>query len=284
MAAIGMKRSKAASQITLRDGPRYVVGDNAWKVGEPIGGMDYGALASEARKALFYGGLSDLLQPGSYQADLVIGLPVPLLQAEDEARTVLHALKDGYKGLHEWQAGQSFYQLEINRLTVLAQPVGAYADWLIDGDLHQRKGARAAEVAVLDIGMNTLDLYVIQGGAVVDRFVGGAKVGVRRLLATMNGHGQDLEELDFGLRTGTVRPAAGSVRAWLGEVLGQIERAWPNPKRFTAVIPAGGGACVLGDQLRKALEDRGAHVEWPEDPVSTNARGLWKWAASAARK
>ena len=42
---------------------------------------------------------------------------------------------------------------------------------------------------------------------------------------------------------------------------------------------AGGGSIVLGDLLRLALISKGAAVSWPEDPSTTNVRGLWKWGA-----
>jgi hypothetical protein len=282
MAAIGMRRNRATAQVAT-GGLDYVAGDGAWLQGDPIGGMDYSAIASEARRVLFYTALSTLLNPGAYEASLVVGLPVPLLQNEAEAASVLSALKAGYKTTHAWAVDDQHYSLAIPRLQVLAQPVGAYADWLIDGDLKARRGGAQAEVAILDLGMNTLDLYVVAGGRVVERFVGGAKVGVRRLLAQLNGHGQDLVELDHELRMGQLKPSPAQLAGWLDEVLSQVERTWPTLKRFSAVIPAGGGAVVLGNLLRDALADRGAAVAWPADPVATNARGLWKWAAYAKK-
>ena len=81
-------------------------------------------------------------------------------------------------------------------MKVLAQPVGAYANWLLDEELSLRRSGRKAEVAILDIGFNTLDLYVVQGGQVLPRFVGGGKVGVRRLLNLLNEDDRELEELD----------------------------------------------------------------------------------------
>ena len=69
------------------------------------------------------------------------------------------------------------------------------------------------------------------------------------------------------------------VSSWLSEILASIERTWSNLRRFTTVIPAGGGSIVLGDILRLALISKGAAVSWPEDPSTTNVKGLWKWGA-----
>lgn len=278
LAAVGMKRHKIASQVTF-DGQDYAAGDGAWFHGDPLGSLDYGAIAGLPRRVLFYAALSSLLVPGYYQAELVIGLPVPLLANEHAAAALMAELRDQYKTTHRWDTPGSEYELEITRLQVLAQPVGAYADWLLTDDLRMRKGAGRAEVAILDIGMNTLDLFVVQSGRVVERFVGGERVGVRRLLAALNGHGQDLEEIDHDLRAGLLKPSDHELHTWLQQILNQVERTWPNLKRFDAVIPAGGGSVVLGDRLYAALLDRGAMVTWPDNPITTNARGLYKWSA-----
>ena len=53
----------------------------------------------------------------------------------------------------------------------------------------------------------------------------------------------------------------------------------PAPRMiFDAVLPVGGGALIAGDKLRNALLIKGARVHWSEDPITENARGLFKWA------
>ena len=152
--------------------------------------------------ALFYAALSHLLPPGEHVIDLlVVGLPVPLLQDELQAKAVIAGLVQ-YKTIHEFQCRWRKVRPGHQILNALPQPVGAYADWLLDTEGHVRQGGVNAEVAVLDIGMNTLDLYVIQGWKVAPRFIGGGKLGIRRLLENMNPSGRDLEELDSALRSG----------------------------------------------------------------------------------
>ena len=293
MAAVGMKTAVEALGVSLFDAAnggrinKYVAGDGAWRWGDPMSGMDFTQIASEPRRALFYSALAQLLDPGHYDVEmLVIGLPVPLLQDQAQADMMFASLK-GYKGSHHFEADlptegggmRSFeYSLDVKHLQVLAQPVGAYANWLINDELKTRKAAKDAEVAVMDLGMNTLDLYVVQGGRVNPRFIGGGKVGVRRLLAEMNGHGQDIEELDWGLRTGKLRPSKNDLNTWLSSVMGHVERTWSNLKRFQVVIPTGGGALVLGDALNAELMSRGANVYTSGDPITANVAGLYKWA------
>jgi hypothetical protein len=43
------------------------------------------------------------------------------------------------------------------------------------------------------------------------RFIGGAKLGIRRLLENLNPSGRDSEELDSALRVGTLHPTLPSV-------------------------------------------------------------------------
>ena len=209
---------------------------------------------------------------------MIIGLPVPLLLDEVQGQAIMAGLKT-YKGSHRFSTNRGSYTLEINKLKALAQPVGAYADWLLDDELRIRKNGRQAEVAVLDIGQNTIDLYAVQDGKVLPRFIGGGKVGVRRLLEILSSNGHEFEELDAQIRSGRLRPSKDQLESWLSEILATIERTWPNLRRFSTVIPAGGGSILLGELLRLALISKGAAVSWPDDPGITNVRGLWKWGA-----
>ena len=281
MAAIGMKTASQVDIIRL-GGQEFAIGPGTWHWGSLLSGRDYSALASLERRALAFGTLATLLKPGSYVMDhMVVGLPVPLLMDGLQAKAVVEGLKE-YKDVHQFTFNGEEYELLIQRLKVLPQPVGAYADWLLDNELHLRKGGRQAEVGVLDLGMNTLDLYVIQDGKVEPRFVGGDKVGVSSLLELLTTNGHDPEELDADLRSGRLRVPPAQMKSWLGKVLNTVDRFWPNLTRFDAVIPAGGGALVLGDLLRLALIAKGAAIYWPEDPVAANVKGLWKWGAYAA--
>ena len=278
MATIGMKTASQVLSIEL-DGHSFAIGPGAWHWGNMLTSRDYSALASPERRGLAFATLAQALKPGDYDFELmVIGLPVPLLKDETQTQAVLGGLK-AYKGRHQFRSEKGAYCLNVSRLKVLAQPVGAYADWLLDDELRIRKGGQKSEVATLDLGMNTLDLYVIQDGKVEPRYIGGDKVGVRRLLELLHSNGHDPEELDARLRSGKLRPSKEQLESWLSEVLATIERTWPSLRRFDAVIPTGGGALVLGELLNLALIAKGAAVSWPEDPITANVKGLWKWGA-----
>ena len=162
--------------------------------------MDYTSLASPERLAMLFAATAEAIAkrlggnpPTSnrltFYADLmVIGLPVPLMTDETQFNLVKAGLRP-LKAEHEFKVNDQECKLSIERIKVIAQPVGAYSDWLITDKLAQRTEGKNSEVAILDIGMNTLDLYVVESGVVTPRFIGGAKVGVRRLLQLINRNG-----------------------------------------------------------------------------------------------
>ncbi len=278
LAAVGMKSAQRVDKVTLEQ-QTFAIGAGAWNHGSLLGGMDYTGLGSLERRALFFGALSQLLEPeASITGTLMVGLPVPLLQDQTQAEAVFARMKT-FKGQHKFQVNQHAYQIQIDRIKILAQPVGAYANWLLDENLRVRKNGNQSEVAVLDIGMNTLDLFVLQGGQVTPRFVGGGKVGVRRLLDMIRSDGFELQELDNALRRGELRASKEKLEVWMDEILASVEPIWPNLRRFSAIIPTGGGALLLGELLRLALISKGAAVHWPDDPITANVLGLWKWGS-----
>ncbi len=276
MAAQGVDVAQRPSTVILPN-TEYVVGPGAWSWGSPESSMDYTDLASQKRLALFLTSFSKIHGPGSYSVDLlVMGLPVPLLQDELQAGPLLDALK-AYKKEHLFQVDGMTYKLAIDRVRVLPQPVGAYAGYVLDINGYLRRGISKEQVAIMDLGMNTLDLYVIQGFEVAPRYIGGDKIGVRRLLENMNGRNREIEELDADLRAGRLQPDEAELDNWLISILGSLERNWPSLSRFDAVIPTGGGASVLGMKLNHALAAKGAAVHWPRDPVTANVSGLYRW-------
>ncbi len=277
LAGIGLKVEARPTAVAF-DEHVFAVGAQAWQWGAPLFSLDFTSLVSPERLALWYAALAQILTPDTpHSAALVVGLPVASLQDADQAAYLLDGLRRRVKARHHFRVDERAYDLTVDSLQVLAQPVGAYTDWVFDDELHARKGAGQMEAAVLDIGMNTLDLFAIQGGRALPRYVGGDKVGVRRLLSLLASDGQELVELDAYLRSGRLQPSGDALDIWLGEILAVVERTWPSVRRFGAVIPTGGGAVLLRQRLHLALSAKGAALHWPEDPITANVRGLWKW-------
>lgn len=292
LAAVGMKSAGRSVPIVQFSGHTFAVGPQSWTRGAPLTSMDYSSLVAPERLALFYAALAEAYALSEkarkstpvglpMNGTLVVGLPVPLLEDENLAATVRDSLRQ-LKRVHTFTIDRQDYSVGITTIKVLAQPVGGWMDWLYGDDLKLRDSASPKiEAAVIDLGMNTLDIYVIQNGQVIDTFVGGAEVGVRRLIELMQTNGHDLVELDAQLRNGTITPSSEQLDAWLSEVNAAIKRTLPSLKRFGIVIPVGGGASILGDRLRRALTSRGAVVYTHPEPVTANVRGLWKFGGRA---
>lgn len=291
MASLGLKTADTGKVVSF-DGYAFMVGEGAWRWGRSLGSMDYAGLVGPERLALMYAGIAELIQPNAdvisetYEIGevyLVIGFPVPLMQDEAQMGPMVESLRK-LKREHTFLMGHTSYHFAITGVKVLAQPVGAFMDWLYNDELQQRVGAAKSEVAVVDLGMNTLDLFVVERGKVRPGFLGGDKVGVRRLLNLLSPNGYDITEVDAMLRDGRLKAKDGQIDIWLGEVIGVIERTWPSLKRFNAVIPTGGGAALLAGRLTGALGAKGAALYWPADPITANVKGFWKYANSTRTK
>lgn len=213
-----------------------------------------------------------------------VGLPIAALMGEsaDETR---RQVVGWLQGEHEWLANSERCRLEVANAIVASQPVGAMFDYLLTdkGEMTaEKKATFKREIGVLGVGMNTVDLLVVNAGAPVERFTSGSNVGVRRLLELANRDGlYSLAEMDEQLRSGSldlslVKPI------WAREVLGQIEKTWETQfKRFSAIVAVGGGSVLLRDELLKRFAGKAVI---PDDPVIATARGLHKYAVMKAIK
>jgi len=278
LAAIGMKTAGKTAKTVTFNGETLSVGTGSWNRGETLTSLDYNSLVSPGRLAMFYAAL-DAPHEQLETSTLVVGLPVSLLQDETQAKPVIDALKL-MKREHFFTVDGRENLVTIDKIKVLAQPVGAYMDWLYTDEMTVNASGKS-QVAVIDIGFNTLDVYAIENGQVLERHISGAEVGVYRLLERIAGD-MDLAEADALLRSGALNPD-GQLSAWLDDILSVLKRTMKNMKGFAAVIPAGGGAVLLGDQLKLALLAKGAKVCWPTDPVSANVKGFYKYGVKNNR-
>ena len=153
--------------------------------------------------------------------------------------------------------------------------MGALFDFVMDDSLNIPAGRGSAltdEVGVLSVGFNTLELMVVQDQVATERFTGGEKLGVRRLLELVDPKNEySLGEKDVKLRLGTLK-YKDKLPIWAREVNGAIERVWGESlSRFAAVLVVGGGAVLLGEHLNL----RGKAVVL-ENPVLAISHGLEK--------
>lgn len=270
MAGLGMDVQRT-TPVLIGD-REFFVGDNAHLWGRVVENLDFSRLTSPEAKALMCAAMYHLLpSPSTSEAiNLVIGLPVPLLQSE-EAREVLASLKNNVVGKHQARVKRRWIEFTVATVWAVPQPVGAWVDWALDhsGTLIHPE-AITETVAIMDIGFNTLDLYGIQGAKAIPRLIGGDKLGVRRL-----------RELAWpGIPSYQIPdqpPPESAILTWLNEITGCLEQIWGNFS-FDRLILTGGGANYLRnylDRFPRWLTRVPVYI--PDNPILANARGLWKW-------
>ena len=262
----------------------FYVGEGAHDWGQPVESLDFSRLTGAPEMiALFLGSMS---RYGLAQdpVDLIVGLPIETLAGE-EAKATQQAVRGFLRGEHAWCTDGQAHTVTIERVQVTSQPVGAMFDYLLtdDGEMPtSRRAAFRAEIGILGIGMNTVELLAVRNGAAVQRFTAGETLGVRRLLELVNPQDlYSLAELDAQLRAGNINTSS-AIPIWQGEVIGFLERAWgKSARRFRTVVLVGGGALLLREALLRRFKDK-AYI--PNDPVMATARGLYKYALMRARK
>jgi hypothetical protein len=293
--AVGISGGPILSRMTGLRGTRpplrvqtgagvFFVGEGAHDWGRPVENLDFDRLTGAPEMmALFYGSLTKYGIPVE-PCDLIVGLPIHALAGDDASRTK-RAIRTALLGKHTWLADAQECGLQVDEVRLTSQPVGAMFDYLLDKDGQMsaiRQTALKAELGILGIGMNTVDLLVVRDGSPVSRFTAGDTLGVRRLLAVHRGTSDySLAELDMLLRQ-RVLELDGATQVWQSEVVGFIEKHWGSTfRRFRAVIAVGGGVVLLREALLRRFRDK-LHI--PDDPVIATARGLYKYAQMVARR
>jgi len=273
---IGLKSEKRPLAVTTSDGEFYV-GAKAHNYGRPIENLDFARLfESPEMRALVYGSWTRFMEAyGAFDAPLSVMVGLPLQTMGDDMKDARKNLRKWLSGPHTWTADGATYTVSVERVRWTSQPVGALFDFVMNDELNIPAGRGSAltdEVGVLSVGFNTLELMVVQDQDATERFTGGEKLGVRRLLELVDPKNEySLGEKDVKLRLGTLK-YKDKLPIWAREVNGAIERVWGESlSRFAAVLVVGGGAVLLGEHLNL----RGKAVVL-DNPVLAISHGLEK--------
>jgi hypothetical protein len=273
---LGLKSEKRPMMVTTSDGDFYV-GAKAHSYGRAIENLDFDRLiGSPEMRALVYGAWSRYIQQhGVFDGGLSLMIGLPLQTMGEDMKDYRKAMKAWMIGSHSWLADGVKYGVMVDRVRLTSQPVGAFLDYVMDEDgkyIPSRSRALTEEVGVLSVGFNTLEFMVIENQMATEKFTGGEKLGVHRLLELINQKKTySLGELDLKLRNGDLKHRE-KLPIWASEVNGAIDRIWKEAlDRFTAVLVVGGGAVLLGDQLK--LRGKGVIAD---QPVMSISHGLYK--------
>jgi hypothetical protein len=273
----GIKSTAAAAQVAI-NGYKFFVGAGAHNWGRPVENLDDSRFSSGSPelRALIYAALDGVEQENPLH--VIVGLPQSALEASQAAATA-EGLRAWMEGEHRWTLNNVPHVAQIEKVTISSQAGGALFDYCLDEAgkfTPDRRAKFREEIGIVSVGMNTLELLVVRAGQTINRFTSSRTAGVRRLLELADPRKlYSRGELDSRLRAKKLNTDS-ALPIWSAEVIGHIEQGWEGAhKRFASIVVVGGGAMLLKDDLTKFFNGRGF---FPDDPVMSVARGLYKWA------
>jgi plasmid segregation protein ParM len=177
------QRTSLPYKVTVND-REYLVGPNVEMYTTPLQRMDFARLGDSAEQhALTYAALGLVLGPGEHPAaKIVVGFPVEVMRDEAKAKDVLKALMGWMIGTHRFLINNKAYGITIDKVIVIAQPLGGFYSWAIskEGKFRVPQTEVQGRILVVDIGFNTLDLYALKNMELEPKYTTGDTAGVRR--------------------------------------------------------------------------------------------------------
>jgi plasmid segregation protein ParM len=184
-------RTNLPYQVTVND-REYLAGPNVEMYATPLQRMDFARLGDSAeQQALTYAALGLALGPGEHPvAKIVVGFPVEVMRDEAKAKDVLKALRAWMIGTHRFQINDKAYGITIDKVIVIAQPLGGFYCWAIskEGKFRVPQTEVQGRILVVDIGFNTLDLYALKNMELEPKYTTGDTAGVRRAAELLMQH------------------------------------------------------------------------------------------------
>jgi len=205
------------------------------------------------------------------------------------------AVRERFLGSHRIQrAGRGAQLLVITDLVIMPQPFGSLLATCLDDD-GQIINAPLAEsrVGVIDVGGKTTGFLSVEALAEIRRETHSIDVGCWEPLRLI---GEAIEERWPGLalrdheiieavRLGQIRHygqvhgiydiVERAIEPLAAEVVATATQRWNGGARLDTILVTGGGAHLVGDQIKAAFR----HAEVIQgDPVFANALGFWRYA------
>lgn len=271
---------KVSAQLISNGVGRFWCGLGASDLGRVNGRMDYEKLTGSPEMiALFFAVLGKTGATHNDSMHLVVGVPFGFVSGDGVKERVAQ-LKGWMIGEHNWTDGKRQRSAKVSNVSVISQAQAAYLDYGLDESGNESNSDIEGEIGVISIGHNTVELIVLEDGVPSRKFAHSEKLGVRRMLETINaskGNSYEIAELDTKLRAGKL-DTDKAVAVWGSEISAAIERGWgESHKRFNKVVAVGGGVKFLNHQLKGLF---GSRLVVPDEPVMSVSRGLYKHGVS----
>lgn len=265
-----------------------LVGHNAHRDGIPLENFSFDRLAgvTPEMRAILHGTLTEYQRKfGTIEEDvqMVVGLPMQMLFGEEK---VVEKYRSGVRrwigGRHEWTADGESYAVDVTRVDLAPQALGALFDYSLtmDGMPNGREGGEAMkrECAMISIGSNTVELQVTKRDDDTFRFNGGKPIGVRWLHNQVDPNTMwTFGEFDQLLRAGELPEELeieSFLGAWATQVLDFVNKKWNDAfPRFYKIFVVGGGSIMLRPYLESKFNGKAVFFKDAILPISS---GLYK--------
>jgi hypothetical protein len=280
-------RKRSKPMIVEGDFGKLYVGGNAHAYGVPIENLDFDRLAGTPEmRGVFYGAMTAYMNRYGVLDEpltLIVGLPFQMLQGEGVSVTKFrNAVNKWIGGKHEWLVDGETHGIEVARVELFPQALGAPVDYALDmmGEAisEERTKALRNECATVSIGSNTVEALVTKREENTNRFNDGKPIGVRQLKRRVDPNDYwTFGEFDLMLRNNTlpddldIKP---HLESWNSEIIGFLNSLWGSSyQRFHRVFLVGGGSILLEKYMRAKFNGK---TILADDPVMAIANGLYK--------
>lgn len=281
---------REAAPIILDEGyTQWVIGDEAVKQSRLVSRReDRDWIVSTEYARLWWAAFSEITAANKVNLKVVTGLPVTYFLDRDALRK---RFLGGHRIKRDGRGSQLFVVVD---LVVMPQPFGSLLAACLD-DRGQIANAELAEsrVGIIDVGGKTTGFLSVEALAEIRRETHSIDVGCWEPLRLI-GEAIDRGWPGLALRDHEVVQAvqAGRVRHYgqdhditaviseaieplAAEVVATATQRWNGGARLDRILVTGGGAHLVGEQIRAAFR----HAQVIEgDPVFANALGFWRYA------
>jgi plasmid segregation protein ParM len=281
-----------AESIILREPDHVLVGDGAIRQSRHLKRReDRHWIAGLEWYHLVLSALTELTA-SSVGAIIVTGLPVAFYNDKDTVR-------DRLIGSHRVQRdGRNRQMFNVGDVRVIPQPFGVLlSQALNDSGRIVDTALATGRVGVIDIGGKTTNILSVDNLEEIGRETSSVSVGAWDVARAIKAHLTD-ECPDLDLRDhqvvkviqerqvkyygepvslGTVVDEA--VAPLAEQVIAEATQLWNGAASIDAVLITGGGALLMGDQIKAHFR----HARVVSEPVWANALGFWRFAQRIAK-
>lgn len=272
----------------------WLIGDTAIEQSRFVNRREDGAwYKSTEYRLLKLAAFGQLTTGTSVKMIVVTGLPVNYYEVGKEE------VKTSFTGQHRVEIeGRTPQRIEVTTCRVIPQPFGAVLSLAMnDAGKIVDKALAEGPVGVIDIGGKTTNLLSVKGLNEVSKETSSINIGmwdaaraVRDYLVTKHPEIElrDHELMDairnrevwcFDERVDLTKIVSEVIDNMAHTIISTATQLWHGGARLRAILIAGGGAYVLGEQIKNEFR----HARIVDDPRFANATGYFKLATFLAQ-